>query len=103
MTHVNCRLAAKNRDQLRHPTLGNRVWGTFTFLHYTVHFTAGRTSGCTSVNTVPDMTPTPTQLFRGLEKLFTYDVKHAFKFFRSFNTLICIRYNSFRGFLNFIF
>ena len=22
----------KNRDQLRNPTLGNRVWATFTFL-----------------------------------------------------------------------
>jgi len=32
MTHVTCRLAAKNRDQLRNPTLGNRVWATFTFL-----------------------------------------------------------------------
>jgi len=28
MTHVTCRLTAKNRD--RH-TLGNRVWDTFTF------------------------------------------------------------------------
>ena len=32
MTHVTCRLTAKNRDQLRNPTLGNRVRGTFTFL-----------------------------------------------------------------------
>ena len=23
---------AKNQDQLRNPTLGNRVWATFTFL-----------------------------------------------------------------------
>jgi len=30
MTHVNCRLTAKNRDQLQNPTLGNRVWATFT-------------------------------------------------------------------------
>jgi len=29
--HVTCRLTAKNRDQLRNPTLGNRVWATFTF------------------------------------------------------------------------
>ena len=37
MTHVTCRLTTKNRDQLRNPTLGNRVWATFTFLvwpHY---------------------------------------------------------------------
>jgi len=32
MTHDICRLTAKNRDQLRNPTLGNRVWATFTFL-----------------------------------------------------------------------
>jgi len=32
MTHVTCRLTAKNRDQLRNPTLGNRVWASFTFL-----------------------------------------------------------------------
>jgi len=31
MTHVTCRLSAKNRDQLRNPTPGNRVWATFTF------------------------------------------------------------------------
>jgi len=31
VTHVTCRLTAKNRDQLRNPTLGNRVWATFTF------------------------------------------------------------------------
>jgi len=31
MTHVTCRLTAKNRDQLRNPTLGNRVWATSTF------------------------------------------------------------------------
>jgi len=33
MTHVTCRLTAKNRDQLRNPTLGNRVWATFTFFY----------------------------------------------------------------------
>jgi len=32
MTYVNCRLTAKNQDQLRNPMLGNRVWATFTFL-----------------------------------------------------------------------
>ena len=28
MTHVTSRLTAKNRDQLRNPTLSNRVWAT---------------------------------------------------------------------------
>jgi len=32
MTHVTYKLTAKNRDQLQNPTLGNRVWATFTFL-----------------------------------------------------------------------
>jgi len=32
MTHITCRLTAKNRDQLRNPTLGHRVWATYTFL-----------------------------------------------------------------------
>ena len=32
MTHVTCRLTAKNRDQLQNPTLGNRVW-----LHLYLH------------------------------------------------------------------
>ena len=36
MTYVTCRLTAKNRDQLWNPTLGNRVWATFsTFLAVT--------------------------------------------------------------------
>jgi len=35
MTHVTCRLTAKKRDQLQNPTLGNRVWATFTFPFFT--------------------------------------------------------------------
>ena len=38
MTHVTCRLTAKNGDQLRNPTLSNRVWATFTFIRdYLTH------------------------------------------------------------------
>jgi len=37
MTHVTCRLTAKNRDQLRNPTLGNRVWATFLRDFYCRH------------------------------------------------------------------
>jgi len=37
MTHVTCRLTAKNRDQLPNPTLGNRVWATFTFFCVLYH------------------------------------------------------------------
>ena len=33
MTHVTCRLTTKNRDQLRNPTLGNRVWATILMSH----------------------------------------------------------------------
>jgi len=32
LTHITCRLTAKNRDQFWSPTLCNRVWTTFTFL-----------------------------------------------------------------------
>jgi len=32
MTHVSCRLTARNWDQLWDPMLGSRVWATFTFL-----------------------------------------------------------------------
>ena len=32
MTHITFRLTAKNRDQLRNPTLGNRVWAAFSFI-----------------------------------------------------------------------
>ena len=47
MTHVTCRLTAKNWDQLRNPKLGNRVWATFyTLLTYLL--TDGRTDGRTS-------------------------------------------------------
>jgi len=50
MTHVTCRLTAKNRNQLRDPTLGNRVWATFNFSlsfaagvsRHAVHCLAGR-------------------------------------------------------------
>jgi len=34
MTHVTCGLTAKNRDQLRNPTFGNRVLATFTLIPY---------------------------------------------------------------------
>ena len=32
MTHITCSLTAKNRYQLRNPTLGKRVWATFYML-----------------------------------------------------------------------
>ena len=36
MTHIACRLTAKNRDQLRNPALGSRVSATFTFYRFIV-------------------------------------------------------------------
>ena len=33
MTHITCGLTAKNRDQLQNPTLGDRVWAAFSFMH----------------------------------------------------------------------
>ena len=37
MTHVTCRLTAKNRDQLRNPTLGNAVWATFLHTYIRIY------------------------------------------------------------------
>ena len=34
MTRITRRLTAKNRDQLRNPTLCNVLWATFTFFFY---------------------------------------------------------------------
>jgi len=42
MTHATCRLTAKNRDQLRNRTLGNRVWATFPFLRCGIVCVRGR-------------------------------------------------------------
>ena len=41
MIHVTCRLTAKNRDQLRNPTLGNRARATFTLPFYHAPGTRG--------------------------------------------------------------
>jgi len=43
MTHVTCRLTAKNRDQLRNRTLGNRVWTTFLLLLHLTQLTITQT------------------------------------------------------------
>jgi len=40
MTHVTCRLTAKNCDQLRNPTLGSRVLDTFFSLPFRSNITA---------------------------------------------------------------
>ena len=52
MTHVTCRLTAKNRDQLRNPTLGNRAWATFTFFILCELFIDAASVWCTVYVTV---------------------------------------------------
>jgi len=42
MTHVTCRLTAKNRDQLRKPTLGNRAWANFFTFYLLILLTCCR-------------------------------------------------------------
>ena len=37
MTPITCRLTAKNRDQLRNPTLGNRVSANFFIISCYTH------------------------------------------------------------------
>ena len=36
MTHVTCRLTAKNQNQLRNHTLGSQVWANFTFFTWQI-------------------------------------------------------------------
>jgi len=55
MTHVTCRLTAKNRDQLRNPTLGNQVWATF------FKFTATVSIQSQHPNVATDLSETVTQ------------------------------------------
>ena len=51
MTHVTCKLTAKNRDQLRNPMIGSRVWASFTFLLVTRQVAArGRGGGVCGVS-----------------------------------------------------
>jgi len=40
MTHVTCWLTAKNRYQLRNPTLGNRVWTILGGLMFIINMRA---------------------------------------------------------------
>ena len=58
MTHVACRLTAKNRDQLRNPTLGNRVWATFIFMfiHLFISFIHLQEEASTSTSDLADAT-----------------------------------------------
>jgi len=65
MTHVTCRLTAKNRDQLRKPTLGNRGWATFTFF---TTATAEMASDQTELRDIQELTTTirKTQLYNYL-------------------------------------
>ena len=50
MTHITCRLTAKNRDQLRNPMLGNRVWATFNLFTPPPEKLLSRTSAPTTWN-----------------------------------------------------
>jgi len=50
MTHVTCRLTARNRDQLRNPTLANRVWATFTFFKTCLGIIANANPNDTALN-----------------------------------------------------
>ena len=55
MIHVTCRLTAKNRDQLRNPTLGNRVWATCTLYLYDRVRNAWRYSYTTEARTYKNL------------------------------------------------
>jgi len=50
MIHVTCMLTAKNRDQLRNPTLGNRVWAMIPLPLLEWQDLSGRHSGVRGAN-----------------------------------------------------
>jgi len=67
MTHITCRLTAKNRDQLWNPTLGNRVWATFTFFTLQVNLLDSKRS--LNVNIIlHQFRATPTELVESLRR-----------------------------------
>jgi len=61
MTYITCRLTAKNRDQLRNPTLSSRVWVTFTFFNFkdVIHFSVKNADSCRFADALarPSYTP----------------------------------------------
>jgi len=72
MIHVTCRLTAKNRDELRNPTLGNRVWAAFTF--YTAGEGLGVQAPVSPLSSMHELTDTKTQM--PTEKPFVFN-KHT--------------------------
>jgi len=52
MTHVTCKLTAKNRDQLRNPTLSNRAWATFFTTEITFPYIVDAAAGVLKLDTM---------------------------------------------------
>ena len=73
MTHVTCRLTAKNRDQLRNPTLGNRVWDTFFISNQKLKKHPGHDASCAWHNTVATSSRDPSYKHKSFtqQKLLT--------------------------------
>ena len=67
MTHVTCRLTAKNQDQLRNPTLGNRLWATSTLFTegWALNVTTATLDRCSHGETLPVPRPSPWKSDRG--------------------------------------
>ena len=69
MTHVTCRLTAKNRDQLRNPTLGNRVWAAFTYFTFRDGLLDGAVVLGVVLHEVGDEEDVPGRWFLDLQRL----------------------------------
>jgi len=82
MTHVTCRLTAKNRDQLRNPTLGNRVFATFTIFRSRIRYATEpqNVSGGTDVlgkrKSVPGKIRIRASIFTSIFMLFYINIPH---------------------------
>jgi len=69
MTRVTCRLTAKNRDQLRNPTLGNRYGLAFTILNVGDVLCQRNCQCCDTIRHDAIVTTTPLHRYRQLHHL----------------------------------
>jgi len=80
MTHVTCKLTAKNRDQLRNPTLGNRVWPTFLYAKITLkirlHYSCNNKK--TTMYQIDYQYMTKVSMLKVLRCFYTWLWKHSF-------------------------
>jgi len=98
MTHVTCRLTAKDRDQLQNPTLGNGVWATFSFFtHANVTRSNKTRMGLLEASPTdsPYRVPKSGDFFHRFHRLTTLIIHHPSLFHSGFKTSIFWKFTEF--------